>query len=52
MKNLYPVKKEKATVCVNKICATVEGEAAKIVNIVVVSLSIIALGAAIHKLLK
>jgi hypothetical protein len=42
----------KATVCVNKACVTVEGEAAKIINIVAVTLSLIALGVAIHKLLK
>ncbi|MFN7912042.1 MAG: hypothetical protein ACK5QC_09450 [Bacteroidota bacterium] len=52
MKNLYPLKNEKATVCVNKVCTTVEGEAARIVNIVAISLSLIALGLAIHKLLK
>ena len=52
MKNLYPVKKEKATVCVNKVCATVEGETAKIVNIAAAVLSIIAVGIAINKIMK
>jgi hypothetical protein len=42
----------KATVCAGKICATVEGEAAKIINIVVVGLALISLGVAIHKLMK
>ena len=46
------MKKEKATVCVDKVCATVEGDAAKIVNIAAVVLSITAVGHAINKLIK
>lgn len=46
------ISQNRATVCAGKVCATVEGEAAKIVNVIVVMLLLIALGVAIHKLVK
>lgn len=44
--------KNKATVCVNKVCATVEGDTAKFVNAMAVTLTLIAFAVAINKLLK
>jgi hypothetical protein len=41
-----------ATICAGKVCATVEGQAAKIVNTIVVAIAFVSLIAVVVKVLK
>lgn len=41
-----------ATVCVNKTCLTVQGEAAQIINVIAVLVTLIAATAVIYKLAR
>lgn len=52
MINIYNMKNQNATVCAGKVCATVHGDAAKIVNAIVIAAVLITAVAVVLKAVK